>query len=121
MLFPGDLADKLLARCLKKDEKRKEDATKETKAKKEKKKPAFRSAVRTQQFNGAVPQNPPGYPTDPQQYPVQSQVGYYPPAQTGYAPRPEYRACLNCKQQGHIARVCPYRAPPSAALGVAPK
>jgi hypothetical protein len=115
MCFLGDLADKLLAKCLKKDEKRKEDA-KETKVKKEKKKPAFRGGFRAQPFNGLGFQNPQGM----QQFPaMQGQGGLYP--QTSLPPRPELRACLNCKQQGHLARTCPYRLPPSAALGVAPK
>jgi hypothetical protein len=30
----------------------------------------------------------------------------------GYIPRPEMRSCLWCRQNGHLMRNCPMRAPP---------
>ncbi len=113
----GDLADKLLAKCLKKDEKRKEDA-KDTKVKEKKKKPAFKGGFRQQPYPYGWQQPPAqGY----QPYPMQGAGGFYPQAATAQGPRPEFRQCLNCKQTGHLARGCPFKPPPAAALGVAPK
>ncbi len=114
------MADKLVAKVLKKDEKRKEDSKKETKEKEKKKKPAKASFRPQPMYNPYAWQNPQAMgmgfqqPGMAQGYP-QAMGGY------GYNPRPDYRSCLNCKQMGHIARVCPYRAAPSAALGAAPK
>ncbi len=113
------MADKLVAKVLKKDEKRKEDSKKETKEKEKKKKPA-KAGMRAQQMYNPMYnpwQNPQGMGF---QQPPMGQ-GYPGAAGFGYNPRPEWRSCLNCKQVGHIARACPYRAAPSAALGVAPK
>jgi len=117
------MADKNLAKVMKKDEKRKQD-TKEEKGKEKKRKMAPKG-------NMFRPQQPMGYgwpgqqammpyqapfPTGYQSYPPPMGMGGY-----GYAPRPDTRTCLNCKQVGHIARFCPHRPAPSAALGAAPK
>lgn len=119
------MADKNLAKVMKKDEKRKQDS-KEEKGKDKKRKMMPKGNMFRPQ-----PQQPMGYgwpgqqammpyqapyPTGYQSYPPPMAMGAY-----GYTPRPEARACLNCKQIGHIARFCPHRPAPSAALGAAPK
>jgi hypothetical protein len=116
--FAGELADKVLARAVKKDDKRKAEKSKD-KDKPKGKKPAYR-----------IPRYPPynpyggyggyggyGQPQWPQQYPPMGQQG----GGFGYGARPDPKACSFCKQPGHYFRNCPSRPAPSAALGAAPK
>ncbi len=128
--FAGDLADKNLAKALKKDEKRKREA-KDDKDK-TKKKPAYRGGGRFQGNMGPFPQpmgwmNPFQYGYGPQPMGnVMPQMGQQQamPMQAGYLPRVETRTCLNCRQAGHIARNCTQRPQfpaPSAAAGCPPK
>ncbi len=116
----GDLADKNLAKAMKRDDKRKREEKAEKPVAK-KKKPGFRGDYRPQFQYGGAPNYaqtwqsflsappPPPPPLPPTGYP------------TSYGPRPETRSCINCNQKGHIIRNCPYKAAPSAALGAAPK
>jgi hypothetical protein len=105
------MADKNLVKVLKHDEKRKAEA-KDEKEKEKRKKP--NTGVRPPMpFRPQQPYPMYGWPT-PQGYQPQMPM-------TGYAPRPETRTCLNCKQVGHLARFCPQRPGPSAALGAPPK
>jgi hypothetical protein len=111
----GDLADKVLFRALKKEEKRKTDAKESEK--KEKKKKTSKGGPKQTPSYGYGWNNPgmgfqPGY--NPQAYNPYPQMGAYPRG-------PETRICTNCRQQGHLMRNCPHRQPPSAAVGVAPK
>ncbi len=123
----GDLADKNLAKALKKDEKRKREA-KDDKDK-GKKKPAYRGPNRFQAGGFSQPMgwaNPYQFGYG-QQMPPMMQPGMQHqamPMQNNYMPRVETRTCLNCRQAGHIARNCPQRPQfpaASAAAGSAPK
>ncbi len=105
---------------MKKDEKRKEEK-KEPKEKKKRKEASAKGPSKMANFGAnMMPFNwqmsqPMGY----QQ--MAAPQGFYPQSQPSMGPRPEWRACLNCKQTGHLARNCPFRPAPSAALGAAPK
>lgn len=117
----GDLADKNLAKALKKDEKRKQEAKEERE--KGKKKPAFRGAARAQNFAGF--QQGMGW-NNPFQFGFGPMMGMMPPQapQAPFVPRVETRTCLNCRQPGHIAKYCPQKPhfpAPSAAAGAPPK
>ncbi len=116
LCFLGELADKILARAVKKDDKRKAEKAKD-KEKPKAKRPAFRG--------GRYPMYPQygpygGYGQQPwgSQYP---QAGPSQVPAANYGARPDPKACSFCKQSGHYFRNCPLRPAPSAALGAAPK
>lgn len=124
----GDLADKNLAKALKKEDKRKREAKDEKE--KTRKKPQFsRGGYRPQPYNAFPPMM--GWPQFPfGNFPQVATPGQSvgPAFQNApapfYGPRPETRTCLNCRQVGHLAKNCPMKPAfpaPSAAAGAPPK
>lgn len=103
MLIIGDLSDKALAKALKMDRKRKEEAPTSSKAKKKGKYSHGTSSSYGRGHPQAVPQFSPHVPPPP--------LGKH-----------ETRTCLGCRQVGHLMRNCPrINSSVPAALGVAPK
>jgi hypothetical protein len=110
------MADKHLAKALKKDEKRKLEAKKEKEKDKPKRRMGYRGIYRPPQAYGyggpnAYMQGAQG-PAAPNPHVSGPQANYG---------RPEPKNCSNCKQMGHYFRNCPYRTAPSAAAGAPPK
>lgn len=113
----GDMANKNLARAIKKNEKKKQEKAKEKEKEKAKPKAGYRG-YRYQPY--PPPYNPYGYQGA---YPYNHQAPPPPPppaAGAGYGAR-QARICSYCKGAGHYFRECPMRPAPAAAMGAPPK
>jgi len=105
VLIIGDLTDKALAKALKLDRKRKEEAPTSSKAKK--KKGGSHSYGGNSHYGKSFSQ------------PVAQFSPHVPPPPIG---RQETRTCLGCRQVGHLMKNCPrINSGIPAALGAAPK
>jgi hypothetical protein len=106
----GDLANKNLARAIKKDDKKKLEKTKEKEKEKAKpKKSAFRGNYRYNPYY-----NPYAYGQPPPPPPPAA-------AAATYGGRGVPKICSYCKAAGHYFRECPMRPAAPAALGAPPK